>query len=303
MIKSTVLTYYSTWICIPLLVFSIVVCADAQLPNTNIYTLDMKSNEQKVLLDNLTLISGFNSDGYNNQPYFLNNEELLITSNYNALGLTDIWHLALEEQKLTRITKTEESEYSPTAMANGLDFSVVRQELDDSPSVPQVLWSYPMDRSTGGTQVIADLDNIGYHAWVTPERVVFFLVDEPSELLLYDTKRKTSTHIAFDVGRCIKVDKKGHIYYVQITSEGQTIRSYDIYLGRSKRVADTIAGQVDFDLLPNGHLIAADGAQLKTFIPFASSGWSDLMDLSSTGIKKISRIASSRGKLAIVTSE
>ncbi len=286
-----------------LFAFSVTTGVYAQLPTTNIYTLDLKSNEQKVLLNNVTLVTNFNSDGYNNQPHFINNDELLITSNYNALGLTDIWHLTLDEQKLTRITKTEESEYSPTPMSNGLDFSVVRQELDDSPTVPQVLWSYPMDRSTEGSQVIDDLDNIGYHVWVTQERVAFFLVDEPSELLLYDTKRKTSTHIAYDVGRCIKVDKTGHIYYVQKTTEGQTIRSYDIYLGRSKRVADTIEGQVDFDLLPNGHLIAADGAQLKTFIPLVSAQWSDLMDLSSTGIKKISRIASSQGKLAIVTSD
>lgn len=275
----------------------------AQLPTTNIYTLDMRSNEQKVLLNNVTLITNFNSDGYNNQPHFINNDELLITSNYNALGLTDIWQLTLDEQRLTRITKTEESEYSPTPMANGLDFSVVRQELDDSQPVPQVLWAYPMDRSSEGSQVIDKLDNIGYHVWVTQDRIAFFLVDEPSELMLYDTKRKTSTHIAYDVGRCIKVDKTGHIYYVQKTSEGQTIRSYDIYLGRSKRVAQTIDGQVDFDLLPNGHLIAADGAQLKTFIPFVSSEWSNLLDLSSTGIKKISRIASSREKLAIVTSD
>ncbi len=297
------MTHFSNWSVSLLLVLFTIISANAQLPTTNIYTLDMRSNEQKVLLNNVTLITNFNRDGYNNQPYFLNNEELLITSSYDARGLTDIWHLKLDEQKLTRITKTEESEYSPTAMANGLDFSVVRQELDDNQQVPQVLWSYPMDRSTAGSQVIEGLENIGYHAWVTPERVVFFLVDEPSELLLYDTKRKTSTHIAYDVGRCIKVDKTGHIYYVQITSEGQTIRSYDIYLGRSKRVADTIEGQVDFDLLPNGHLIAADGAKLKTFIPFLSSDWSDLMDLSSTGINKISRITSSRGKLAIVTSD
>ena len=297
------MTKFSNWSVALMIVIMTIISASAQLPTTNIYTLDMRSNEQKVLLNNLTLITHFNSDGYNNQPYFLNNEELLITSNFDAHGLTDIWHLRLQEQKLTRITKTEESEYSPTAMANGIDFSVVRQELDDSQPVPQVLWSYPMDRSTSGSQVIEELDNIGYHAWVTPERVVFFLVDQPSELLLYDTKRKTSTHIAYDVGRCIKVDKSGHIYYVQITSEGQTIRSYDIYLGRSKRVADTIEGQVDFDLLPNGHLIAAEGAQLKTFVPFLSSSWKDLIDLSSTGINKISRITSSQGKLAIVTSD
>jgi len=298
------MTYQFTCIATHFKVLIITICTStlsfSQLPTTNIYSLDLRANEQKILLNNLALLTDFNNNGYNNQPYFLNDNELLITSNYKARGLTDIWHLKLNDQELTRITKTEESEYSPTAMASGIDFSVVRQELDDSESVPQVLWSYPLDRSTSGSLLAENMDNIGYHAWVTPDRVVFFLVDQPSELLLYDMKRKTSTHIAYDVGRCIKVDKSGHIYYVQITSEKNTIRSFDIYLGRSKKIADTIDGQVDFDLLPNGHLISADGAKLKTFVPSISSEWSDLIDLSSSGIEKITRISSSRGKIALV---
>ena len=43
----------------------------AQLPSTQIYTLSLKANEAKVILDNPVLVTGFNPDGYNNQPHFI----------------------------------------------------------------------------------------------------------------------------------------------------------------------------------------------------------------------------------------
>ncbi len=277
--------------------------AHAQLPSTNIYSLDLKANEQKVLLNNLTLLTDFNITGYNNQPHFVNSEELLITSDYSSSGLTDILHLRIADQSITRITKTEQSEYSPTMMSNGIDFSVVRQELSDSDDIPQSLWSYPLDRSGSGQLVIEDIFNIGYHVWATQHRVALFLVEDPSELMLYDTKNKNSTHIAYNVGRCLKVDKKGNIYYVEQSDDGATLRAYDIYLGRSRRVAKMLEGQVDFELLPNGHIIAAQGAKLMTFIPSKSAAWSEVSDLSEAGISNISRIASTHSKIAIVTSK
>ena len=130
-----------------------------------------------------------------------------------------------------------------------------------------------------------------------------FIVSETPYLVLYDTKNHTSTRLATNVDRCLKADNKGQVYYIQKSDDGHDIRSYDIYLGRSKRVAPMIEGQQDFDILPNGHLIAGDGATLKTYIPAVSTQWKEISDLSSTGISTITRITSSKNKVAIVTSK
>jgi len=295
MMKTTIVTLLCIVLC--------AVTISAQLPSTQIYTLSLKANETKVIIDNPVLVSGFNPDGYNNQPHFIDDHHLLITSDYQSLGLTDILELDTRINRVTRITHTEESEYSPIIMSSGFDFSVVRQELDDSQQVPQVLWSYPVDRSTSGKLVIPDIEDIGYYTWVTRDRIAMFIVSETPYLVLYDMKSHTSTRIASDVGRCLKSDNKGHIFYIQKSSEGSDIRSYDIYLGRSKRIAPFIEGQQDFDILHNGHLIAADGASLMTYVPSVSTQWKEIKDLSSTGIVNISRIASSQNKVAIVTSK
>lgn len=281
--------------------FIAVYTAYGQLPQTNIYTLDLRANEQKVLLNNLTMLTAFNPEGYNNQPHFINDHELLITSDFDCLGLTDILHCELSNNTITRITKTEESEYSPTVMANGLDFSVIRQEIDESQTTPQVLWSYPINRENGGRQIVPDIQNIGYHLWVTPDKVALYLVSSPSELVLYDTKNSTVTHIANNVGRCLKADKNNNILYIQDHEGVKSLRSFDIYLGRSKSITTPLEGQQDFDLLPNGHLISADSSKLYTLIPGVDKNWKLNKDLSKSGILKISRIASFRGKLAIVT--
>ena len=275
----------------------------AQLPNTNVYILDLRANEEIVLLNKPVLLSGFNPNGYNNQPHFTSNSELLITSDFESLGLTDILKLDLSRKVISRVTHTEESEYSPTGMLDQNHLSVVRQELDDSQPVPQTLWSYPLDRSHVGENLIPDHTDIGYHAWIDEEKVALFLVEDPSRLIIYDIGRKTSTYVGKNVGRCLKVDRDKNLYYIQNREDAGEIRKFDTYLGRSQKVISIKNDQRDFDLLPNGHLIIGDGAALKTSRPMIDSSWKTVVDLSSAGIVKITRIASTSGKVAIVTTD
>jgi len=262
----------------------------------------MRANEEKVLLDNVSYISAFNPNGYNNQPSFIDRNTMMITSNYQALGLTDIYHMDLSSAKLTRVTATEESEYSPTMMPDGFNFSVIRQELDDRETVPQILWSYPIDRSTSG-EVRISLDNIGYHSWLSEYEVALFLVGEPHELVIYDTRTQKTSHVAYDVGRSLKTDKNGDLYYVHKIASAWNIRKYSLKLGRSSLVTRAIPNQEDFDILPNGFLISSEGSVLKTLRPGVDRSWQDLIDLDGAGISKISRIASTYDKIAIVTTQ
>ena len=273
---------------------------NAQLPSTSIYTLQMRANEEKVLLDQPQLLTGFNANGYNNQPSFVDRNKLMITSDYKALGLTDIYELNLADYEVTRVTATEESEYSPTVMPDGINFSVVRQELDDSETVPQILWAYPLDKSTSGA-ISIDLDNIGYHCWLSDHQVALFLVATPSELVIYNTQTKTTSHVAYDVGRCLKTDKKGALHYVHKIASSWNIRKYNLILERSSLVARAIVDQEDFDILPNGYLLSAKGSVLHTYRPSVDREWQPLLDLKGAGITKISRIASTSDKIAIVS--
>ena len=163
---------------LPVVVFS-------QIPSTSVFAMDMKSNEQKVLLTDLTYLTEFNASGYNNQPHFRDDNHLLITSNWNSTA-TDVLELDLRSKEVKRITKTSAGEFSPTVYGSGENFAVVRQTIDAEENVDQVLWSYPLDQSNSGTALINNPNTIGYFTWLTPEEIALFLVGEPNRLVIYN---------------------------------------------------------------------------------------------------------------------
>lgn len=146
-----------------------------------------------------------------------------------------------------------------------------------------------------------DLNNIGYQCWLTETKIALFLVGEPHELVIYDTEMKTSSHVAYDVGRSLRTDKNGDLYYLHKIASSWNIRKYDMKMGRSSLVTKAIEGQEDFDILPNGWLISSQGSKLMTYRPNVDRVWQEVMNLEGAGITSISRIASTSDKIAIVT--
>ncbi|MFQ5446286.1 MAG: hypothetical protein ACE5FF_05075, partial [Saprospiraceae bacterium] len=110
------------------------------LPNTNVYLLQMKQVDSILTFSSPQFLTEFNAKGYNNQPFFLSNTELLLTVGMENAGQTDIYLLDIEKKTRLRMTKTPESEYSPRVTPGNLFFSVVRVETDEGRS--QRLWQY-----------------------------------------------------------------------------------------------------------------------------------------------------------------
>ena len=278
----------------------------AQLPNTNIMLFDMKVNEVKMILDNPRVITGFNLTGYNNQPFFINDQSLLITSDYQAEGLTDIYQLNVNSQSILRISATEESEYSPTYLPASDEISMIRQEITDSDEVPQILWKYPISREHSGELLIDTYKNIGYHTWIDENKVALFLVGEgvsPHKLIIYDTQSQSEQFVAYNIGRCFKYDNNGGLIYLQKIGSSWSFRRFSIDGNVSKLVARALPDSEDFDLLENGDLISGQDNKLFRYkVGEASSDWEEILDLSKKGVKQITRIAHHKDKIAFVYS-
>ncbi len=294
--------------CVPCIVLTLqlimtTAVSTAQLPATKLYKMDMKANEYKVLLSDLAYLTVFNPDGYNNQPYFIDDDHLLMSSDWESAEQTDIVHLDLASKEVIRITETRDGEYSPTIQPDGIQFSVIRQEAESSSNPSQVLWSYPLDRSSIGSALIVDPDNIGYHCWINTHQVALYLVGDPNELILYDLNTQDRYHIAYKVGRALKTDRRGELYYTQQVGSSVQLRKLDPTTMRSKIVTTPLEGNQDFDILPNGFLITSSGARLYIYRPLIDQEWQELIDLGSSGIRKITRIASSKNRIAFVGSE
>lgn len=272
---------------------------DAQLPSTDAYLLTVFNNGKKVTTRDITYLSGMNPNGYNNQPFFSGPHELYLTSNLHDKQYTDIMKLDLLSNEYSYFTLTDSiSEYSPTPTAGNNMLSCVRVEKDHK---TQALHLYPLSQENGGRRLAKDINNVGYHQWMSESEVALFLVTQPTSLVLYDIENQTKKLISENVGKGMKQDKYGNLMYIhKVRDDLWYIKSYDPESETSEIVTQTIPGSEFFELMVDGTILMGGGSSIYYFMPGVSDTWQEATDLYQYGIENITRMAVSRNKLVII---
>jgi hypothetical protein len=247
-----------------------------------------------------------NNAGYDNQPSFLaDGTAVLFTSvrggrkpdpaNSAATG-SDIYRYDLATQKVSQVTDTPESEYSPTVVPDGRHFSVVRVEADQT----QRLWRFTMD-GRDPDLVLRDVKPVGYHAWVDATTLVLFVLGQsgqPATLQVASTRTGQAEVVAKGIGRSIQRIPGGGISFVTRESAGEGLPTILMIteLDPSSRAVRPLvrvpAGATDADTAwtPEGLLL----------VPFQGKllGWrrgdvelKPVADLEALGLRAITRIA------------
>ena len=270
------------------------------LPTSNIYLFDIEQADSIYLFKNPKHLTAFNSRGYNNQPSFLSNTELLFTMQKPADNQTDIYLLDLEKKTRLRMTKTPESEYSPKPTPGNLYFSVVRVELDEDRS--QRLWQYPLDRGDKGKASLRYLRGVGYYHWLDRFTVALFNVAATNYLSIADTRDESSRHLAPDVGRSFGTSPNGRLVFVHKITEGNwMLKAMNKATLHTQEILRTLPGSEDFAILKDGTILMGRGSRLYKFHPVKDKDWEEIVDLKSIGITSITRLAvSGDNKLALV---
>jgi len=131
---------------------------------------------------------------YNNQPFFLpDGQGILYTSVRDKQA--DIYRYNLRGGTTTQVTKTLESEYSPTLMPDGKSISVVRVEADGT----QRLWKFPP--MIGEPSLILEkIKPVGYQLWIDDHTLVLFILGKPNTLQIVDTRTEKAETIAENPG-------------------------------------------------------------------------------------------------------
>ena len=189
-------------------------------PDTEIFLASLSVKDRTVTFGAPVNIS--NSSGYDNQPAFTpDGTAILFTSsrgdrkpdpaNPAALG-TDIYRYDIGAARLSQVTNTPESEYSPTVTPDGRHISVIRVEADKT----QRLWQFLMD-GTGPELVLRDVKPVGYHAWAGENTLALFVLGEqgrPASLRVADTRTGKAEIVATGIGRSIQRMPNGQISFV-----------------------------------------------------------------------------------------
>ncbi|MDX1546708.1 MAG: hypothetical protein R3247_06960, partial [Rhodothermales bacterium] len=231
------------------------------------------------------LVNVTNRAAYDNQPFFTPDGQALLYTAYQDTQ-TDIYRADLGGAQIAfrPMTRTPESEYSPTPLPGG-GFSTVRVEADGT----QRLWRFDAD---GAASLVLDaVAPVGYHAWADDHTVALFVLGDPPTLQLADTRTGRADTLARNIGRSLhRVPGSQRISFVQKGGAAWTIRTLDPATGALETVTETLPEREDYAWTPDGRLLMADGAVLYEWTP-ESEGWRVLVDFTAAGITNLTRLA------------
>jgi WD40 repeat protein len=252
-------------------------------PTSDIFIADLKGEGKLKLGQPLKITS---EAGYNNQPSFLpDGQSILYTSIKDKQA--DIYRYDIHTGATTQITRTPESEFSPTLMPDGKSISVVRVEADGT----QRLWKFPLD---GGepSLILENIKPVGYHLWIDDHTLVLFILGKPNTLQLVDLRTGKAEVIAENPGRILRrIPKEDKFSFVHKASDQEwLIKSFDLKTRGVSTVIKTFPSVEDYAWTPAGLLLMANGSRLFSRKK-SDWAWVEIADLSNAGLKSITRIA------------
>jgi hypothetical protein len=280
--------------CGPLLLLALAAAPAAGQDPTDIYLLDLgPAGEGITVVGSPRAVT--DRDGYDNQPAFTADGRAILYTSIRD-GQADTYRYDLAADRTVQVTRTAESEYSPTPMP-GLDrFSVVRVEQDST----QRLWSFAPDGSDPRL-LLPTLAPVGYHAWITPEALALFILGDPPTLQLAELGRAAAWVGAAGIGRSLqRVPDRSAVSYTRNVGDAWRLESLDLVTGEVRHLARLPAPDGYHVWTPDGALLTAEGTEIYQLDDRGE--WRPVADVADHGLGTITRLAVSPdgGRLAIV---
>ena len=297
----------------------------APAPSTDVFVAPLSRSGGALTVGTPENIS--RAPGYDNQPFFApDGNSLFFTSDRAPRrpattpvapdqssatarnpSQMDIFKYDFTARKISRVTETDEGEYSPTVMPDGKHLSVIRVEADGT----QRLWKFQL-AGKSPSLVLENIKPVGYHAWLDANNLVLFVLGEPATLQLADVGTGAASVVTSRVGRSIQNIPGGGISFVQQEGQGseRTLVISELTLADGKAVTrpliPAVAGAREADVawMPDGTLLMAHAGSLYAWKK-GETEWRVVADLGALGLKNVSRLAvSPKGdRLALVASD
>jgi hypothetical protein len=269
-------------------------CNFAQ-PNTEVFLFDLNHENRTFKISNIKNIS--NTEGYDNQPSFLDNNTMLYAGTRN--GQTDIVKYDILNGQKVWICDTEGGEYSPLKIPNQDAVSAIRLEKDGT----QRLQKYSLENDH--SEVLVKDIVIGYHVWFK-EDILASAVLEVDYLSLYVSNLSENKNYKNQVkiGRSLhNIPNSNLISYISKENDSiWDIKSLDPTTREINLIFKTLPESEDMCwLFPDTILMGKDD-KLYKFQLNKDEKWIEVASLSNYGISNITRLSvnSDGTKLALV---
>lgn len=253
-------------------------------PGTDVFLADLAVREGRIVIGAPVNVTA--RPGYDNQPSFSPDGRIIYYTSIRG-GQADIYRYELEAGRSVQVTRTPESEYSPTPLPGGDGISVVRVEADST----QRLWRFSLE-GTDPRPVLTEIRPVGYHAWGDSTTLALFVLGDPPTLRLADVRSGAAEIFAADIGRSLhRVPGRAAISFVHRDGGQAWIKVLDLATRAATALVRTLGPGEDYAWLPDGSLLMGRGSTLFRFDPARDADWRELADLARYGIDGISRLA------------
>ena len=250
----------------------------SQMPNTDLWLFKIENSKQGVSFvkpQNIT-----NRAGYDNQPSFSDDNKKIYYVSVREDKQADIYYYDLKSEKNIQFTKTPISEYSPVETPDGRFVSSVVVEQDSAQRI------HFIDKITGIHEKRFDYDSVGYCNFLNKDTCIYYKLTEPHSLR-YNTG-KEDKWLGIMPTRGFKTVNRHVLLYGLKDSSSVTFYKYNFLVHRGEKYADYPSLSEDIVWHAVWGLIKSEGSKLLRFEE-QTKQWSLLADLSSYGLKKITR--------------
>jgi len=264
--------------------------------NTEIYVFDIATSENGLAFSNIKNIS--NDKGYDNQPFFQDNNTIIFAGNNNKA--TDIATVSLSNYKKEfSFQKTVGGEFSPQPIPNSKLIASVR--LDTSGL--QRIYSYNSE-TKNSEELIKDIPVAYFSFYDASQMLTSILSNDKLDLIFFDLKNNSHKPIVKNSGRSLsKIPKKEAMSYTAFNEDGYLdIFQLDVKDLQSYFISELPLGIQDYAWLNDSQIIIGTNMSILMYDLFGDGEWEKVADLSSFKIKNITRLAVSPNgkKIALV---
>jgi hypothetical protein len=252
----------------------------SQVPNTDVWLFKIEKNKTKLTLTSPKNIS--NRTGYDNQPSFSSDSKKIYYVSIREDDQADIYYYDLKNTKTIQLTKTKESEYSPTLSTDGKFLNSVVVESDSAQRI------HFINSLTGLSEKKFDVDSIGYFTFLNSDTVLYYKLTSPHSLRYFVKSTNEDNWLANDPIRAFKTINRHSFIYGIKDSVKVTFYLYDFILRKGEKYTEYNSLSEDAFWHQQFGLIRSEGNKLFKYDE-QKNEWILLFDLSAFGLKKITR--------------
>ncbi|MCE3228870.1 MAG: hypothetical protein K0S32_3421 [Bacteroidetes bacterium] len=264
----------------------------AQLPNTDLWLFSLK-NEKGIYSvekgENIT-----KRIGYDNQPCFSEDGKTIYYVSTRDDNQADIYLYNIGGKKSIQFTKTRESEYSPTIMADKKNLASVVVLSDSSQIILPIglktasTTIYPDHKTKFEDKAISKMDSVGYFTFLNEDTVLYYKLTSPHSLRSLSLKTGKDNFIASSPVRGFKaINRNEFIYGIKDSSKVSFYR-YNCVLQKASKYAEYNSTNEDILWHPQLGLLKSEGSKILRYLEKENS-WVLLFDLEPFKVTKITR--------------